>query len=1067
MLSAVRLALLALAIPPASLICATFGRVVPLIGGGSDIVLDEARGRVYLTSSNTNQLQIYSIAQQRFLTPLVIDAFPLSAAISRSGKFLYVACYNATTLDVIDLDALTVANRISLPAKPEGVAVARDERVLITTTGSGINNASNLLLRYDPAVTSANAIVALAVVPSAATPPTLPPPSGRAFLSARSQLVATRDGSKIVGVNLPNAAIRSVFVYEAASGVVLLSRAVAGTSSVLSISDDGSRFMSGPILFETATLNVLAQLNSANSPYPFAVNANFNAQSNQGGSVFTPDGQTLYSAYDISPVQNPPAAANASQLMANDPDNLLIRMGFQLPENLVGKMVISADGSNVYALSESGLIVLPISIIPRSPLAIPATDVVLLTNDQCGVSAQTFSGTVGINNPGTGRITATAQLLQIAGGAAQPSPATAPSVRNTVTGSGPGLQFTFNSAAARGLGTVTPPHDFLIQSPEAINIPDRIRAYENNRDAEARGSILPILTGTSAAEQLEDLIYDQPRQRLYIANSGMNRVEVFDIKQNKLLAPIKVGQLPRSMALSPDGGYLYVANSGGESISIIDPDKLQAVDRVLFPPIPFNANLALATPRVIASSEAGLMIFVGGAAGNGALWKVSGNTAIPRAASAAIGITNSVPGPVAMAGTPAGDFVLLATIAGNAYLYDPLADDFVQGRAITAGVPLGYIGPIAAGPRGQYFVVNGLVLNQALTPLNASAAAGVSQVSSLVQVGATTFAQSTQPPRPAAANTLPTTAPTVDLVDAATGATIRQANMLEGPQTTVVPNGRTLISARTMAVDSTGTTAYVITASGLSIVPLTPVPASDRPVPNNRGTVNLGSYQTQIAPNTIVSIFGQNLGQLEIAGSTPLPITLGGTCVTLNNVALPLFMVSPTQINAQIPPSFATGSSPLIVRSPARQTASVAQNITISKYAPAVLVDPSGQTALFHADGRYVTHDHPADRDEPLSLYAIGLGNPTSGRVTAGTPSPFSPLAEVSGVQVFFGRTDFVQSQLIVDWSGLSPGLIGVYQMNLRVPGFHISGDSLLVTIRVGGVDSPSTGPVVPYISVN
>jgi uncharacterized protein (TIGR03437 family) len=189
--------------------------------------------------------------------------------------------------------------------------------------------------------------------------------------------------------------------------------------------------------------------------------------------------------------------------------------------------------------------------------------------------------------------------------------------------------------------------------------------------------------------------------------------------------------------------------------------------------------------------------------------------------------------------------------------------------------------------------------------------------------------------------------------------------------------------------------------------------------------------------------------------------------VTLNNIALPLFMVSPTQINAQIPPSFATGTTPLIVRSVTRQTASAAQNIAVSKYAPAVIVSVDGQVALFHANGKYVTKDDGANRDEPLTMYAVGLGNPTSGRVNSGTPSPASPLAEVDGVQVFFGRTDFVQSEVIVDWAGLSPGLIGVYQMNLRVPGFHTKGDSLLVTIRIGGVDSPSSGPVVPYVNVN
>jgi uncharacterized protein (TIGR03437 family) len=198
--------------------------------------------------------------------------------------------------------------------------------------------------------------------------------------------------------------------------------------------------------------------------------------------------------------------------------------------------------------------------------------------------------------------------------------------------------------------------------------------------------------------------------------------------------------------------------------------------------------------------------------------------------------------------------------------------------------------------------------------------------------------------------------------------------------------------------------------------------------------VNLASYQTQVSPNGLISIFGQNLGQLEIAGTTPLPTILGGTCVTLNNIPLPLFMVSPTQINAQIPPTMATGSLPLVVRSVARQAASTQQSLAVTRYSPAVFVDPAGQIALFHADGRYVNREHPANRDEPLTLYALGLGPPATGRVTSG---------------------------------GLAPGLIGVYQLNVRVPGFHIKGDGLIVTVRIGGVDSPSTGVVVPTVTVN
>ena len=75
------------------------------------------------------------------------------------------------------------------------------------------------------------------------------------------------------------------------------------------------------------------------------------------------------------------------------------------------------------------------------------------------------------------------------------------------------------------------------------------------------------------------MVSDNNRQRLYIANSGLNRVEVFDTRANQFLAPIKVGQLPRSLALAPYGKLLYVANTGGESISIVDLDKGEVTER--------------------------------------------------------------------------------------------------------------------------------------------------------------------------------------------------------------------------------------------------------------------------------------------------------------------------------------------------------------------------------------------------------------------------------------------------------------------------------------------------------
>ena len=46
-------------------------------------------------------------------------------------------------------------------------------------------------------------------------------------------------------------------------------------------------------------------------------------------------------------------------------------------------------------------------------------------------------------------------------------------------------------------------------------------------------------------------------------------------------------------------------------------------------------------------------------------------------------------------------------------------------------------------------------------------------------------------------------------------------------------------------------------------------------------------------------------------------------------------------------------------------------------------------------------------------------------------------------------------------------GLVGVYQINARVPGFHLKGDALPVTLRIGGVSSPTTGPTAALVYVN
>src|SRR5882757_8037293 len=146
-------------------VAATFGTVVPVVGGATDIVLDEARARIYLVNTSQNRIEVYSTQQRRLLAPIPTDGLPIAAAISRSGSVLYVTSQTASAIDVIDLNSQTIVNKVTLVAKPEGIAVGADERVLVSTIGTGAGNLQNVLVLYNPAADPSSALLPITVTP--------------------------------------------------------------------------------------------------------------------------------------------------------------------------------------------------------------------------------------------------------------------------------------------------------------------------------------------------------------------------------------------------------------------------------------------------------------------------------------------------------------------------------------------------------------------------------------------------------------------------------------------------------------------------------------------------------------------------------------------------------------------------------------------------------------------------------------------------------------------------------------------------------------------------------------
>lgn len=185
--------------------------------------------------------------------------------------------------------------------------------------------------------------------------------------------------------------------------------------------------------------------------------------------------------------------------------------------------------------------------------------------------------------------------------------------------------------------------------------------------------------------------------------------------------------------------------------------------------------------------------------------------------------------------------------------------------------------------------------------------------------------------------------------------------------------------------------------------------------------VNAASFTTALAPGGLVSIFGQGLAAgASQATALPLPTDLSGSTVTLNGTFLPLFYASPTQINAQLPIG-AQGTATLRV---ATASGSAETSVTISETAPAIF--PSG---VLRMDGTPVSTGPPVKPGDALVVYMTGLGA-VDGAIPTGGLAPASPLLRV------FAPIEVQLGEISVNplFAGLTPGFVGLYQVNVVVP---------------------------------
>ncbi len=213
-----------------------------------------------------------------------------------------------------------------------------------------------------------------------------------------------------------------------------------------------------------------------------------------------------------------------------------------------------------------------------------------------------------------------------------------------------------------------------------------------------------------------------------------------------------------------------------------------------------------------------------------------------------------------------------------------------------------------------------------------------------------------------------------------------------------------------------------------------------------------GAPDSAVAAGSIISIFGQNLAtSTAFALSLPLPLELGGTRVTIGGRPAPLFFVSAGQINAQVPWATTVGNSPVAVTNAAGVSAAV--NVQVAEFGPGLFsvgANGRGPGAIlnFVAEGNTPPNSFAAGIRPGgiLLLFGTGFGAVTSapadGAASGGQATVTRPVVSIG------------DRPATVEFSGLAPDFVGLYQINARVPADLPEGCFLPVRVSFGSVAS-------------
>jgi len=241
------------------------------------------------------------------------------------------------------------------------------------------------------------------------------------------------------------------------------------------------------------------------------------------------------------------------------------------------------------------------------------------------------------------------------------------------------------------------------------------------------------------------------------------------------------------------------------------------------------------------------------------------------------------------------------------------------------------------------------------------------------------------------------------------------------------------------------------------------------PAINAGGIVDGASFKlTSVAPGSWISVFGTNMSDttqgnsgVDVAfdncslcnvANQALPMGIDGASFSFDtsSQSLPgrLNYVSPTQLNLQVPWEL-TGTS-AAVKSIVNYTYGAEYALSLAQYSPGFFViDSANDVAALDLSYNLVNSGNPVARGDYVQLFMNGLG-PVSNQPGDGLAAPSGPLAQTMATPTI---TIGGQAVATPQFSGLAPGFVSLYQVNVQVPA-GISAGAQPITCTIGGVTS-------------